>query len=72
MEITSLVETASKTLAPSKSQMRALLEQWKANAEQEKGGDPNYPKSLGRALKLLDKSISVKQLIEKLKKTPTQ
>jgi hypothetical protein len=31
-----------------------------------------YTSSLGRALKLLDKSISTKQLVEKLRKTPKQ
>ena len=73
MEISNLVETASKTLAgTSKLKMKALLSQWKALAEQEKGGDPAYPKSLGLAIRTLDKSASVKDLITKLKKSERQ
>ena len=66
MEISTLVETASKTLASNKSEMKALLSQWKALAEQEKG-NPAYPKALGKALQVLDKSASPKELVEKLR-----
>ena len=71
MEITKLVETVSRKLAPTKSEMRIVLEQWKANAEQD-NIDPAYQASLDRALKVLDKSMSVPQMIQKLKQQEKQ
>ena len=68
MEISSLVETASKTLAPKKSQMRALLSQWEVLAKQEKG-DPAYQQSLAKALRILEKSSTTAEMITKLKQS---
>ena len=68
MEILPLVETASKTLAPTKPEMMALLGQWKALAMQEKNPDPTYPDGLNRAINVLEKSASVPELLAKLRR----
>ena len=71
MEISNLVATASKTLATNKSEMKALLSQWKANAQKDKE-DPAYQNSLEQALKVLDKSASLPELVAKLRRLETQ
>ena len=65
VNLTSLVETFSQTLAPTKPQMKAVLSQAKALAMKEGGGA--YAKALENALALLDKSFNVQQLIQKLR-----
>ena len=71
MEISNLVATASKTLATNKSEMKALLSQWKANAQKDKE-DPAYKQGLDQALKVLDKSASLPELVAKLRRLETQ
>jgi hypothetical protein len=66
MEISSLLETASRNLAVDKAEMKALLSQWKALADQEKG-DPRYPAALGRALQILDRCASLPEFLAKLR-----
>lgn len=66
MEISNLLETASKTLATNKSEMKALVSQWKLLADQERG-DPAYPAALGRALNVLDRSASLPEFLAKLR-----
>jgi hypothetical protein len=60
------LETASKTLATSKPEMKALVSQWKLLADQEEG-DPAYPAALGRALNVLDRSASLPEFLAKLR-----
>ena len=67
MEISSLLESASKTLASNKSEMKALVAQWKMLADGEKG-DPAYPEALGRALQVLERSASVPEFLAKLRR----
>ena len=71
MEISNLVATASRTLATNKSEMKALLSQWKANAQQDKES-PAYQQGLDQALKVLDKSASLPELVAKLRRLETQ
>jgi len=66
VEIYSLLESVSRTLATNKSEMMALIAQWKELAEGEKG-DPEYPKALGRALKLLEKAPNLQAFLADLK-----
>jgi hypothetical protein len=66
VEIYGLLESVSRTLVTNKSEMMAILEQWKALAEGEKG-DPEYPKALGRALKLLEKAPNLRAFLAELK-----
>ena len=68
MEISNLVETASKTLATNKSEMMGLLKQWQALALQEKSPDSEYPEALNQAIKVLEKSASVPELVAKLRR----
>ena len=66
MKISLLLETASKTLAPSKSEMQVLLEQWKALALQDEMNS-EYPDALERAITILSNSSSVSEMLAKLK-----
>ena len=64
VDLTSLVETFSQTLAPTKPLMKAVLSAARALAMQEGGGA--YADALENALTLLDNSDNVQQLIQKL------
>jgi hypothetical protein len=51
--------------------MKALLSQWKANAQQDKE-DPAYQQGLEQALKVLDKSASLPEMVAKLRRLEMQ
>jgi hypothetical protein len=72
MEILSLVETASRTLATNKSEMRSLLRTWLRLSQQEGNPEGEYPKGLQRALKVLDKSASLPEMLAKLRRQESQ
>ena len=65
MDIFSLVETASKTLAPTKSEMEALLHQWLALHQHDT--NPDFRDALSEAINILDKSASVPALLSMLR-----
>ena len=67
MEISNLVATASKTLATNKSEMKALLSQWKADAKESKMS-PGYQRGLDQALEVLNRSASLPELVAKLRR----
>ena len=71
MEILSLLESASRTLATNKLEMAALLNQWKSLAEKEKGSK-EYPEALNKALKVLNRSASLPEFLAKLRKEEQQ
>lgn len=70
MEISNLVETVSRKLAPTKPEMNAVLTQWLALAKQDKldKTEPEYVKGLETAISVLKKAASVPAAIAELKK----
>jgi hypothetical protein len=72
MKILSLVETASRTLATNKSEMKGLLATWLTLCQQEGNPEGEYPQALKRALKMLDKSASLPEMLAKLRLQESQ